>query len=88
MCITYGTLYRVVKKTSVYLSDDEANGLRRAASVLGRPQAELIREGVRLVVAEQSGGKRRFHSLAMGRGDGTPFARWTAKELRQRNVRS
>jgi hypothetical protein len=77
-----------MRKTSVYLNDDEANGLRRAASVSGRPQADLIREGVRLVVAEQTGGKRKFHSMGMGHGDGTPFRRWTAEEIYRRNARS
>jgi hypothetical protein len=77
-----------MRKTSVYLSEEEAGGLRRASSVSGRPQADLIREGVRLVVAEQTGGKRKFHSMGVGHGDGTPFRRWTAKEIYQRNVRA
>src|SRR3989304_1369166 len=41
-----------MRKTSVYLTDDEAEGLRRLAVREGRPQAELIREGVRKVIAE------------------------------------
>ena len=83
----YGTLYRVMRKTSVYLNDEEANGLRRAASVSGRPQADLIREGVRLVVAEQTVGRRKFHSLGKGSGDGTPFTHWTAEDLYKKSFR-
>ena len=45
-CPTYGTLCSM-RKTSVYLTDDEAEGLRQLAVREGRPQAELIREGVR-----------------------------------------
>jgi Arc/MetJ-type ribon-helix-helix transcriptional regulator len=77
-----------MKKTSVYLSDEEANDLRQAALVSGRSQADLVREGVRLVIAENTGRQRRFHSLAMGRGDGRAFARWTAKKLQRGNARS
>jgi len=70
-----------MRKTSVYLTDDEAEGLRRLAVHEGRPQAELIREGVRKVLAEIEAQPRWFRSLAAGRGGGTKAARWTSEEL-------
>jgi hypothetical protein len=38
-----------LKKTSVYLTQKELAGLRRAARLTGRSQSDLIREGVRRV---------------------------------------
>ena len=70
-----------MRKTSVYLTDDEAEGLRRLAVREGRPQAELIREGVRKVIAEIESQPRAFRSLAAGRGGGKKTARWTSDEL-------
>lgn len=69
-----------MKKTSVYLTDDEAEGLRRTALREGRPQAELIREGVRRVIAEAEPGPRVFHSMGKGH-HGRPFEHWNADEL-------
>ncbi len=54
----------------MYLNQDEAEGLRRVAAATGRSQAELIREGVRRVVAEAP--PRPFHSL--GKGQVPPYA--------------
>ncbi len=70
-----------MRKTSVYLSDEEAEQLRRAAARLGRPQAELIREGVRHVVAESRADQREFRSLGRGHGGGEPFDHWDPGEL-------
>jgi Arc/MetJ-type ribon-helix-helix transcriptional regulator len=62
-----------MKRTTVYLSEEELDGLRRRAAETGQSQAELIREGVRRVTA----GKRRrsFASRAVGQGTGDPVAR-------------
>jgi hypothetical protein len=68
-----------MRKTSVYLTDDEAEGLRRVAVREGRPQAELIREGVRRVVAELDAEPRRFRSMAAGRGPA--YEPWTPQEV-------
>jgi hypothetical protein len=68
-------------KTSVYLTADEAEQLRRAAARTGRSQAQLIREGVRLVAAEEQPAPRVFHSLGMGHGGGAPYRGWDAEEL-------
>ena len=73
-----------MRKTSVYLTDDEAEGLRRLAVREGRPQAELIREGVRRVIAEVGAKPRTFHSLGAGRGGGRKAARWNSDELRRK----
>ena len=70
-----------MRKTSVYLTDDEAEGLRRLAVREGRPQAELIREGVRKVIAEIEAQPRTFRSLAAGRGGGQKPAAWTSDAL-------
>lgn len=67
-----------MRKTTVYLSDEEAEALRRAASEAGRSQAELIREGIRRVTR---GRKRRFYSMGVGEGPGGPTPRWHPDEL-------
>jgi hypothetical protein len=70
-----------MRKTSVYLTDDEAEGLRRLAAREGKAQAELIREGVRRVIAEVDAEPRTFRSLAAGRGGGVKPPHWDADEV-------
>jgi hypothetical protein len=70
-----------MRKTSVYLTDDEAEGLRRVAVREGRPQAELIRAGVRRVIAEAESEPRDFRSLGKGRGGGRAYEPWPAPDL-------
>jgi hypothetical protein len=65
-----------MRKTSVYLTDDEAEGLRRVAAATGRPQADLIREGVRRVISDAESEPRRFQSLGKGRGGGRSYEPW------------
>jgi Arc/MetJ-type ribon-helix-helix transcriptional regulator len=79
--VRYPTLMR---KTSVYLTDAEAEGLRRASMRAGRSQSELIREGVRLVIRTADAQPRTFRSLGRGRGDGRPAAGWDADALLRR----
>jgi Arc/MetJ-type ribon-helix-helix transcriptional regulator len=62
-----------MKRTTVYLSEEELDALRRKAVETGQSQAELIREGVRRVTAGRR--RRRFASRAVGRGTGDPVAR-------------
>ena len=76
---TYG-----MRKTSVYLSDQEAEQLRQLSVRDGRPQAELIREGVRHVIAENDAGRREYRSLGRGRGGGRPYEPWRADDLHDR----
>lgn len=71
-----------MRKTSVYLTEDEAEGLRTLAATTGRSQAELIREGVRRVLARRPG--RTFHSMAAGASGGQLPRRWSADELAAR----
>ncbi len=73
-----------MRKTSVYLTEEEAEGLRRLAVREGRPQAELIREGVRRVIAAEIEKPRTFRSLGVGRADGTRPQRWTSDELHRK----
>lgn len=70
-----------MRKTSVYLTAEEVEQLRRAADSTGRSQAELIREGLRLVTADEAPPPRVFHSLGKGHGGGAPYRAWDAEEL-------
>ncbi len=71
-------------KTSVYLTVEEVERLRRAAARTGRSQAQLIREGLRLVTDEGRPAQRVFHSLGKGHGGGAPYREWDAEELHRR----
>jgi hypothetical protein len=77
----YDTLRRAMHKTSVYLTPEESRGLRIAAARTGRSQAELIREGVRLVTTVDERERRTFRSLARGHGGGAPYRTWDPEEL-------
>jgi len=69
-----------MKKTSVYLTEDDAVRLGRVAAARGRPQSELIREGIRSVIGVPAA-RRRFRSLGRGHGGGRPYAAWKSREL-------
>jgi hypothetical protein len=71
---TYG-----MRKTTVYLNDDEADALRQLAEATGVSQAELIRGAIRQAVARLP--PRRFHSLGRGTGSGALTPRWGTAEL-------
>lgn len=73
-----------MRKTSVYLSDDEAEGLRRVAIREGLPQAELIREGVRRVITEFEAQPRIFRSMGAGHGGGRAYEPWDPGDLYQK----
>lgn len=79
-----------MKKTSVYLSDDEDEALRRAAEATGLARSELIREGIRSVVLGHAARPRAFHSMGRGRGGSVRPRRWTSEDLyaRRRGHRS
>lgn len=79
-----------MRKTSVYLTTDEAEGLRRLAVREGRSQAELIREGIRRVIQDVEAKPRTFRSMGAGRGASSPGTEapapaWRSEDLyRQR----
>ena len=73
-----------MRKTSVYLTVEEAEGLRRLAVREGRPQAELIREGIRRILTETGEARRTFRSMAVGRSGGGRPRRWTSEELHRK----
>lgn len=75
-----------MRKTSVYLTDEDAEGLRRLSVREGKAQAELIREGVRRVIAEVDAEPRTFRSLAAGRGGGSRPPRWDPDELYRKTM--
>lgn len=68
-----------MRKTTVYLNEDEAEALRHLAVATGFSQAELIRGAIRQAVAQPP--PRRFHSLGQGQGTGEPAARWTPTDV-------
>lgn len=70
-----------MKKTSVYLTEEEAVDLRRLAVREGRSQAELIRDGIRRVIDEAGRKPRKFKSLGKGRGGGKPYRRLSSQRL-------
>ena len=68
-------------KTSVYLNDDEVEGLRRVAAATGQSQADLIRAALRRMLAELEARPKVFRSLGRGRGGGSPYSRWSSDDL-------
>jgi hypothetical protein len=70
---------RAMLKTTVYLTESEAEGLRRVAAATGKSKAELIREGVQIVI--EQGPPRIFHSMGKGEASGESRPRWPAGEL-------
>ena len=74
---TYG-----MKKTTVYLTEDEAEALRRMSALTGRTQAELLREGLHRVVDEAPA--RVFYSMGKGHSGGKQPRRWSSDEVYER----
>jgi hypothetical protein len=68
-----------MRKTTVYLTEDEAEGLRRMSAATGKSQAELIRKGVRIVIEQDP--PRTFRSMGMGAGTGEPRPTWGPNDL-------
>jgi hypothetical protein len=69
-----------VKKTSVYLADEDLAALRAAAARTGKSIAELIRDGVRLVT---NGSRPVFASRGAASGSGAAGGRTVDERLRQ-----
>jgi hypothetical protein len=68
-----------MRKTTVYLNDDEAEALRQLAAATGTSQAELIRQAIRRAVAQPV--ERQFRSLGRGASRGDRRARWSPAAL-------
>lgn len=68
-----------MRKTTVYLNEDEAEALRQLAVATGASQAELIRGAIRQAVAQLP--PRRFRSLGKGESAGAPTTRWTPADV-------
>jgi hypothetical protein len=64
-------------KTTVYLTEEEVEGLRRMAAASGKSRAELIRAGVQLIL--QQSPLRTFHS--MGKDHVTELPRERARSV-------
>lgn len=79
--VPYITYDGSMKKTSVYLTDEEAEGLRNVAASSGRSQADLIRAGIRQVLLASGVEGRQFRSLGKGHGGGKPYEQWDAGEV-------
>lgn len=73
-----------MRKTTVYLNEEEAEGLRNLAAAKGESQAALIREGVRRLLRD--GSERKFRSMGMGEGGGETRPRWDADTLRDETL--
>ncbi len=64
----YGIVYGM-EKTTVYLTDSQKRALERVAKVVGRSEAELIREGVELVTARHQVAEPLLPLFESGRPD-------------------
>jgi len=71
-----------MRKTTVYLHEEEVEGLRMLSGATGESQAELIREGIRRLLRE--GVSRKFHSMGKGEATGEPRPRWNPDALREK----
>ena len=76
----YPTFMPGMKKTSVYLTDDEVARLSRVARIEGRSQSEIIRRAIGSYVAE-GGTDRDFALFDSGDGPGGSVADIPEEEL-------
>jgi predicted transcriptional regulator len=69
-----------MKKTSVYLDDEHAERLRRAAEAEGRPQAEIIRDAI-VQYTSRRAVPREFAMSGIAEGPGGSVADIPEEEL-------
>jgi predicted transcriptional regulator len=69
-----------MRKTSVYLDEEQAERLARLSRHEGRPQAEILREAVATYQPKPSQ-DRNFALAGSGRGDGSSIADVPEEEL-------
>lgn len=81
----YGTIY-VMRKTTVYLSEEAVYALRRLAAQTGSSQADLVRDAIETYVAERAP-KRQFRSAGIGASGRTDsIADQDEEEILRRDV--
>jgi hypothetical protein len=73
VCPTRCPILPSMRKTSVYLDEDQAERLARLAREEGRPQAEILREAVATYQPKPSQ-DRNFALAGSGHGDGSSIA--------------
>ena len=71
-----------MKKTSVYLDDEHAARLRRAAEAEGRSQAEIVRDAI-ILYTSRAHGPRTFAMSGVAEGPGGSIADLSEEELLQ-----
>jgi predicted transcriptional regulator len=69
-----------MRKTSVYLSDEDAERLAHLAAIEGRPQAQIIRDALASYAGPRRG-DRNFAMFDAGAGDGRSVADIPEEEL-------
>lgn len=69
-----------MRKTTVYLNEEEVEGLRRVSAETGASQSDLIRQGIRVVLGDPPV-ERVFHSMGKGASGNRGPGRWTSEEL-------
>ncbi len=69
-----------MRKTSVYLSDEDAERLAQLAAAEGRPQAAILREALARYERPRLG-DRNFAMMGAGEGDGRSVADIPEEEL-------
>lgn len=73
-----------MRKTTIYLADDEAEQLRHVSTETGKSQSALLREALRIVLSLDVSphyGQRTFRSMGVGRGTGEPHRKWDVDDL-------
>jgi hypothetical protein len=68
-----------MRKTTVYLNDEEVEALRQLAAATGQSQAEVIRAAIRHAATQAP--PRRFRSLGQGAGPDGTTPRWDSADL-------
>jgi hypothetical protein len=79
-CPTSCPIFLDMRKTSVYLDEDQARRLARLAREEGRSQAEVLREAVATYQPKPSQ-DRNFALAGSGRGDGSSIAEVAEEDL-------
>ena len=74
-----------MRKTTVYLDEEQVEALRILSATTGRSQADLIRDAIREATRNVHA-SRKFRSLGKGEGPGGPTPRWNSAELYEKRL--